>query len=238
MLLTNLVNSILRDQWTTFALALGGIGLAILLAFLRPRFALIALVPNALPVLLVTGLMGWVGLRINMGAAMIAAVSMGLSVDSSIHYLLVLAGPGGRQDRVGRPGRSATIGGAGHGLLDARADRRLQRTGFQRVRAHDLLRRARLPDHAGRSVGQSAHPAALAAAVRAGAAARRDPPAADVRRSPLGLLLGQRSANRSPPNLVNLRGILLDDISWVSQIGGCHLLFPLVYHVRNVRASS
>jgi predicted RND superfamily exporter protein len=50
-------------------------------------YALIALVPNALPILMVTGLMGWIGLKINMGAAMIAAVSVGLSVDSSIHYI-------------------------------------------------------------------------------------------------------------------------------------------------------
>jgi predicted RND superfamily exporter protein len=34
------------------------------------------------------GMMGWLGLKINMGAAMIAAVSLGLSVDSSLHYLL------------------------------------------------------------------------------------------------------------------------------------------------------
>ena len=34
------------------------------------------------------GSMGWLGLPLNMGAAMIAAVSLGLSVDSSIHYLL------------------------------------------------------------------------------------------------------------------------------------------------------
>jgi predicted RND superfamily exporter protein len=33
-------------------------------------------------------LMGWLGARINMGTAMIAAVSMGLSVDSSIHYIV------------------------------------------------------------------------------------------------------------------------------------------------------
>jgi predicted RND superfamily exporter protein len=32
------------------------------------------------------GLLGWAGLKMNMGAAMIAAVSMGMSVDSSIHY--------------------------------------------------------------------------------------------------------------------------------------------------------
>jgi predicted RND superfamily exporter protein len=35
----------------------------------------------------VLGLLGWAGERINMGTAMIAAVSMGLSVDSSIHYI-------------------------------------------------------------------------------------------------------------------------------------------------------
>jgi len=44
-------------------------------------------VPNALPIFVVLGLVGWAGDRINMGTAMIAAVSMGLSVDSSIHYL-------------------------------------------------------------------------------------------------------------------------------------------------------
>ncbi len=87
VLLTNLISSILRDQWLTFALALMGIGLTMGLAFLRPTYVLIGLVPNALPILTVTGLMGWLGLPINMGAAMIAAVSLGLSVDSSIHYL-------------------------------------------------------------------------------------------------------------------------------------------------------
>ena len=40
-----------------------------------------------LPVLLVLGLLGWADMKMNLGAAMIAAVSMGLSVDSSIHYI-------------------------------------------------------------------------------------------------------------------------------------------------------
>jgi len=58
-----------------------------LLAFRSLPLALVALVPNALPILMVMGVMGWLGLKINMGAAMIAAVSLGLSVDSSIHYI-------------------------------------------------------------------------------------------------------------------------------------------------------
>jgi predicted RND superfamily exporter protein len=87
VLLTNLVESMTRDQWTTFALATCGIFFMVLLAFRSVWLALIALVPNALPIFVVTGLMGWLGLKINMGAAMIASVSMGLSVDSSMHYL-------------------------------------------------------------------------------------------------------------------------------------------------------
>lgn len=87
VLLTNLIDSVIRDQWLAFGVALGGIGATMLLAFGRPMYAVIALVPNALPILMVTGLMGWIGLKINMGAAMIAAVSVGLSVDSSIHYI-------------------------------------------------------------------------------------------------------------------------------------------------------
>jgi predicted RND superfamily exporter protein len=87
VLLTNLIDSIVRDQWNTFAVALAGIGITMLIAFRHPKYAVIALIPNALPILTVTGLMGWLDLKVNMGAAMIAAVSMGLSVDSSIHYI-------------------------------------------------------------------------------------------------------------------------------------------------------
>ncbi len=88
VLLTNLVNGILKDQWRTFSVALLGIAITMWIALRSFRLALIALVPNAVPILVVNGLMGWLGLRVNMGAAMIAAVSVGLSIDSSIHYLM------------------------------------------------------------------------------------------------------------------------------------------------------
>ncbi len=87
VLLTHLISSTLADQWLTFGVALAGIGLMMVLSLRSVKLAVIALVPNVLPVLVVTGLWGWCGLKINMGAAMIAAVSLGLSIDSSIHYL-------------------------------------------------------------------------------------------------------------------------------------------------------
>lgn len=88
VLLAQLVDRLLADQWLTFLIATAGIFIVLALSFQSLLLATIALVPNALPIFVVLGLLGWSGERVNMGTAMIAAVSMGLSVDSSIHYLV------------------------------------------------------------------------------------------------------------------------------------------------------
>ena len=71
----------------TFGLAVAAIVVMMTVAFRDWRLGLIALVPNAAPILIVVGVMGWVGLKVNMATAMLASVSMGLTVDFSIHYL-------------------------------------------------------------------------------------------------------------------------------------------------------
>jgi uncharacterized protein len=88
VLLTNIINSLLRDQWITFAAATVGMWLVMSIVFRSMLLGAIALVPNVLPVFLMTGTLGWMGIKLNMGAAVIAAFSMGLSVDSSVHYIL------------------------------------------------------------------------------------------------------------------------------------------------------
>lgn len=87
VLLAQLVDRMLADQWLTFAIAAAGIFALLSVAFRSPLLAAVALVPNGLPIFVVLGLLGWAGLKVNMGTAMIAAVSLGLSVDSSIHYV-------------------------------------------------------------------------------------------------------------------------------------------------------
>ncbi|MCA9126184.1 MAG: MMPL family transporter [Planctomycetales bacterium] len=88
VMLGSLVESVLNDQWRCFLAATVGILAVMTIATGSLWLAAVALIPNALPVLLVLGTMGWLGVPVNMGAAMIAAVSLGLSVDSSIHYLM------------------------------------------------------------------------------------------------------------------------------------------------------
>jgi predicted RND superfamily exporter protein len=56
--------------------------------FLRSfRLALAAMVPTLLPVVVTLGTMGWAGMSLDVGRAMIAAVLIGIAVDDSIHVL-------------------------------------------------------------------------------------------------------------------------------------------------------
>jgi predicted RND superfamily exporter protein len=87
VLLTFLIESLLRDQLISFGIAAVGIGTMMTIAFRSFTIGLIALVPNVFPIVLVLGTMGWVGVPINIASAMIASVSMGLTVDNSVHYL-------------------------------------------------------------------------------------------------------------------------------------------------------
>ena len=87
VLLARLVLSLLADQWICLGLAAAAVLLMLAVAFRSLSLASLAMVPNLLPVLAVLATLGLVGQRMNMGGAMIAAVSIGLTIDGSIHFL-------------------------------------------------------------------------------------------------------------------------------------------------------
>ena len=87
VLLSNLIISVLRDQAMSSLSACLCILACMTIAFRNLWIGLISLIPNIFPLLVVMGGMGWFQIPINIGTAMIACVSLGLTVDSSIHYL-------------------------------------------------------------------------------------------------------------------------------------------------------
>ncbi|RLS56055.1 MAG: hypothetical protein DWH91_08005 [Planctomycetota bacterium] len=87
VLLANLIQSLLRDQLTSFGLSMILIVACVWAAFRRLSWSLIAMLPNILPTLWLVGGVSWCGIPINIGTAMITSVSLGLTIDSSIHYL-------------------------------------------------------------------------------------------------------------------------------------------------------
>lgn len=87
LLLAYVTQSLLQDQLLSFSLALVGISGMLCFVFRSWRLGLVALVPNLFPIILVLGMMGWSGWKINIATAMMACISLGLTIDSSIHYL-------------------------------------------------------------------------------------------------------------------------------------------------------
>lgn len=87
VLLAELILSLLSDQLLSFLVACAGILVCTSIAFRSLRIGLISLFPNVFPVALVMGTLGWIGSPVNIGTAMITSVSMGLTVDSTIHYI-------------------------------------------------------------------------------------------------------------------------------------------------------
>jgi len=87
VLTSRLVASLVGDQYRSFTVAgiLVWICIAIFTRSIPIAFA--ALIANLLPTAFVLSFPGLIGERINMGATLIAAVSIGLSIDGSVHFL-------------------------------------------------------------------------------------------------------------------------------------------------------
>jgi len=87
VLLAQVVSQLIGDQWRCLAVAAVLVWLLLAAATRSLKLATIALIPNLLPVMAVIAALGWSGTKMNMGAAMIAAVSIGLSIDGSVHFM-------------------------------------------------------------------------------------------------------------------------------------------------------
>jgi len=81
-------NRLVADMLKSFALSLSLVMIAILVLIRSPRLTLLALIPNVIPILWTFGLMGYCGIDLSTGTAMIGAVVIGLAVDDTIHYLV------------------------------------------------------------------------------------------------------------------------------------------------------
>jgi len=87
VLLTYLIESLMDDQLSSFVIAAAALAVLMTIAFRSLPLGLMLLIPNLFPIVVVIGTMGWIGLPVNIATAMIASVSMGLTIDSSIHYV-------------------------------------------------------------------------------------------------------------------------------------------------------
>ena len=72
----------------SLSLAILLVSLVMLLIFKRFKILWVFILPNILPVILVIGLMGWMGITVDIGVAIAGAIIIGVAVDDTIHFLV------------------------------------------------------------------------------------------------------------------------------------------------------
>jgi len=69
-------------------LAITAVSLMMILIFRNLRILPLFIIPNILPIVLVVGVMGWLGITIDIGVAISGAIIIGVAVDDTIHFLV------------------------------------------------------------------------------------------------------------------------------------------------------
>ena len=72
----------------SLSLAIILVTLIMFLIFRKLNILWVFILPNVLPVVLVVGLMGWIGISIDIGVAIAGAIIIGVAVDDTIHFLV------------------------------------------------------------------------------------------------------------------------------------------------------
>ncbi len=87
VLYNNMLQSLFKSQILTMGAVFIGIMLMFMVLFKSWKLAVIAIVPNLLSAGAVLSVMGWIGIPLDMMTITIAAISIGIAVDNTIHYI-------------------------------------------------------------------------------------------------------------------------------------------------------
>ncbi len=87
VLYNNLLQSLFRSQILTLGAVFGAILFMFIALFRAVRLSFAALIPNIISAGLILGLMGWIGIPLDIMTITIAAINIGIGVDDSIHYI-------------------------------------------------------------------------------------------------------------------------------------------------------
>ena len=78
---------IVRGQITSLAISLAAVFLMLIVQFRTLGKSLFAITPLLFTILLNFGAMGWLGIPLDIGTALVSAIAIGIGIDYAIHYL-------------------------------------------------------------------------------------------------------------------------------------------------------
>ena len=87
ILFNNLLQSLFKSQILTLGLVMLGIFAMFLILFRNVKLSLIGVIPNFIAAFFILGIIGLIGIPLDMMTITIAAITIGIAVDNSIHYI-------------------------------------------------------------------------------------------------------------------------------------------------------
>jgi len=87
ILFNNLLQSLFKSQILTLGVVMVGISLMFLILFRNLMLSFIGVVPNFMAAFFILGIIGLLGIPLDMMTITIAAITIGIAVDNSIHYI-------------------------------------------------------------------------------------------------------------------------------------------------------
>ena len=87
ILFNNLLQSLFKSQILTLGIVILGIFLMFLILFRNTTLSFIGIVPNFIAAFFILGIIGMLGIPLDMMTITIAAITIGIAVDNSIHYI-------------------------------------------------------------------------------------------------------------------------------------------------------
>ena len=87
ILFNNLLQSLFKSQILTLGLVMIGIFAMFMVLFKNIKLSLIGVVPNFIAAFFILGIIGLLGIPLDMMTITIAAITIGIAVDNSIHYI-------------------------------------------------------------------------------------------------------------------------------------------------------
>ena len=87
ILFNNLLQSLFKSQILTLGVVMIGIFTMFIILFKNVKLSLIGVVPNFIAAFFILGIIGLLGIPLDMMTITIAAITIGIAVDNSIHYI-------------------------------------------------------------------------------------------------------------------------------------------------------
>ena len=87
VLYNNMLQSLFKSQILTLGVVMIGIGFMLVVLFRSLQLAIIGIIPNLFAAAIILGLMGLLKIPLDMMTITIAAITIGIAVDNSIHYI-------------------------------------------------------------------------------------------------------------------------------------------------------